>query len=127
MPWKMLGGEPIGLLSGFAVGGCPGPATPPPPPPGNPPPLGNPPPPPEGPPPPGGPSPLEGGWYGGLYFFIAFPKACLICSCFPGAATVKPTVAVDAMVTVLIGGMSRVSAAREGNIAFGARGLSLIL
>ena len=91
----MLEGEPIDLLSWFAIGGCPTAGAPP---------VGD-------PPPPGGPPPPRGGWYGRLYFFIAFPKAFLTYSSWVGAATVNPTISVGAMVVVLISGMSRMSAA----------------
>src|SRR5258707_14360502 len=90
-----------------------------------PPPRGPPPgfpPPPEGPPPPGFPPPgfpsPPGGWGGG-YFFIALPKAHVIRSSLVGAAFVKVTVSVGAIV-VLIFGMSRIRVRLGGNIAFGA-------
>src|SRR5258707_10389615 len=127
----MLGGEPIGRTPAFGTGtgnagGAP-PGNPPPPgvpPPGGPPPVGPlPDGPPPGGPPPLGPPPPEGSCDG--YFFIAFPKACLTCCSFVGATTVNPTVSVA--VDMSDDGKSRTNAAHGGSIAFGAKGLSLML
>src|SRR5260370_35399376 len=113
----MLGGELIGLMSGFAAGASVGTAgaapAGSPSPPGDPPPGD--PPPPAGPPPPGSPSlpgsppPPEGGCCDG-YFFIAFPKAFLTCSSLVGATVVNSTVLV-AVCDILDHGVSRTSAA----------------
>src|SRR5258708_18067297 len=105
-----------------AAGGAPPGGPPPPGAPGVPPPGGPDPPPPGGPHPEG---PPDGG-FGGLYFFMAFPKAFMTrCSCV-GAVVVNPTVSVGA-VMVLISGSLRSSSLLGDNIAFGASGLSLML
>src|SRR5258707_9527518 len=114
-------------MSWFGAFGCPAPpatgAAPPgdpPPPPGGPPPPGSPPPPPGGPHPEGPP----GGCPGGSYFFMAFPKAFLICSSLVGAATVNPMVSTGTIVVLIID-MSRRSPFRGGEIVFRARWLFL--
>ncbi len=109
-------------MSAFAARGCASACGGTPAPPGDPPPPGGPHPP-EGPPPPGEPPPPPGG---DGYFFIALLSTFSICSSLVGAAIVKATISVGAVV-VLIAGTLMIRLCWGGNIAFGANRLCLIL
>ncbi len=57
---------------------------------------------------------------------MAFPKAFVTHSSLVGAATMKATISVGAVVVLMLG-ILRMRVCQGGNTAFGANGLSLML